>query len=217
MIRVLGALVALVGVLGAGVARADSQVWTRAGIVADVMGDVEVAVEQRTRFDASGIRLQGLLPQATIAYQPMWALELGAGYRFSYQRGRNDDMEFRHRYHVDAQARHDLRDLRLRYRLRLQERYRSRDGRLPTLRNRVGAGWRGLDPWVPRVTFSTFTRLGDDGERFQFHKWRLSARLRYDLSDQSIAGFYRLERSISRPEDPLLHILGLAYTYELDL
>jgi hypothetical protein len=196
---------------------AEVQLWTQLGVSRALGADVSLDLDQHLRFGDGVTELLGVMPQLELGYQPVSGLALGAGYRLGYERRRRGDMEVRHRFHVDGQARRDVGELRLRYRLRAQDRYRSRDGHLYSLRNRIGADWRGLGPWVPRLTLSAFHRLGGEGvERaMQFHKWRATARLRYDFDRRSVAGFYRLEVSRTHEGDPALHILGLVFQQEL--
>jgi hypothetical protein len=212
------ALLGLLGLLVLPVSSgAEVQLWSQAGVTRALGADISFDLDQHLRLGEGGTELVGVMPQLGLGYRPVSWLTLGAGYRLGYERRRRGDMEVRHRFHVDGQARQDVGELRLRYRLRAQDRYRSRDGHLYSLRNRVGADWRGFDRWVPRLTVSAFHRLGGEGvERaMQFHKWRATARLRYDFDRRSVAGFYRLEVSRTHEGDPALHILGLVFQQEL--
>ncbi len=201
----------------AGAARAEVQLWGEAGAGLEVMDDLEATAEASVRFDENVTRLAGLVPDIGLEYQPWWSLRVGGGYRLSYERRRRGDLELRHRAEFDTRARHDVGDVRLRHRVRFQSRYRPRDGHTPAVRNRVGVGWRGVEPWVPRITLESWHRLGverEDGEgggarAFHFHKWRLEARVRYDFGSRSVYPFYQLEVSRTHADDPPFHIFGL--------
>jgi hypothetical protein len=47
------------------------------------------------------------------------------------------------------------------------------------------------------------------------HKLRLTAGVGYELGDHQVELFYRVEIPQDDPTDPVLHILGLGYEYEL--
>lgn len=218
------ALAAILAVGGlARAAEAEVQLWTEAGVGTGLAGDVSAYVEQNIRFDEDVTRLTAVIPEIGVEYEPWWWLRVDGAYRYSYERRRRGDLEFRHRAHADVQARHDLGEWRLRHRVRFQNRYRGRDGHTPAVRNRAGLGLRALEPWVPRVTAETWHRLGVERDEdvgggtraFHFHKWRLEARVRYDFDPQAIAALYRLEVSRTHPGDPPFHIFGLSYFYEL--
>jgi hypothetical protein len=194
-------------------AAAETQIWTEAGVDAELGARVSVSFEQHLRFDQDLSRVAAVMPEAGIDYRPLDWLQLGAGYRLAYERRRRGDMELRHRLHLQTQVRGDAGAFRIRYRLRLQERIRSEDLR-HVVRNRLRVDYRGARPWTPLAAAELFHRLADE-DPFMLRKLRLTAGLRRDLGEARVGLYYHVEIPYDEPRDPFFHIFGIEVHYSL--
>jgi hypothetical protein len=205
-------------VLAAAPARAetDLQTWFEAGLGRRLGKRVDLSFEQHLRFDQDVSRLQAVMPELGLAYRLHKLVRFGLGYRFIYERDKDGVLVIRHRLHAEARPRYELGPVEISYRLRYQEQIRdaTADGLRHTLRNRLQVALEKTRPWIPAVAAETFHRLGD-GEAIRLRKLRLTAGVGYQLGDHEIELFYRVEILQDDPDDPIPHILGLGYEYEL--
>jgi hypothetical protein len=197
-------------------AETDLQTWLEAGVGRRLAKRVDLSFEGHLRFDQDVSRLQAVMPELGLSYRLHKALRLGLGYRFIYERDKNGVMAIRHRLQAEARPRFELGPVEVSYRLRYQGQIRDAiaDGLRHTLRNRLQVALGALRPWTPAIAAETFHRLGD-GEGIRLRKLRLTAGVGYQLGDHEIGLFYRVEILQEDPRDPIPHILGLAYEYEL--
>lgn len=200
----------------AGEARADVQLWTKAGVGHDLTDDVGVLGDLHLRFDEDVSRFQSLMPEVELRYGPAKWLRLGAGYRLQYTRDGDGDLVVRHRFHGDGSLRHDLGDVRLDYRLRFQEQVRpgANDPSRHTLRNRARVSYRGVKRWTPELGGELFHAI-DDGDTIHLDSYRLIVGVAYDRKDWEVGAFYGLEVPVADTTEPTIHILGLGYYREL--
>jgi hypothetical protein len=209
----------VVAVLAPSLARADSdaQLWLAAGASHDLTRRVAIELEQELRFDQDMSRVAAVLPELRAGVEVVSWLRLGGGYRFAYERDGSGDLVIRHRLDAEARPRVELGPVRLGYRLRFQEQLRGADGMdgfRHTLRNRVDARWRVARRLAPGASAEAFHSLGD-GEAIRLHKLRFTFGTAIDLDTHEVELFYRLELPRDDPDDPTLHIVGLAYAFAL--
>lgn len=197
-------------------ADADLQTWFEVGVSRQLHKRVDLSFEQHLRFDQDASRLQAVMPELALSYRLHKLVRFGLGYRFLYERDKDGVLVIRHRFHAEARPRYQLGPVEVSYRVRYQEQLRGpiADGLRHTLRNRLQVALETTRPWTPAVAAETFHRLGDR-EAIRFHKLRLTAGVGYELGDHQVELFYRVEIPQDDPTDPVLHILGLAYEYEL--
>ena len=210
MIRVVIALL-----LAAGKASADVELWTEVGVQRDVTRRIAITADQNTRFDSGGSRLSALIPEVAVRVRLQRWLRFATAYRFEYERDGDDDMVVRHRIDVGVRARAHAGPVRVSWETELQEQLRpeSRDHHRHVLRDAVELAWRGGD-WVPAASLAVFHRLGD-GETGTLDRVWLTARCARMLGSREAELFYRLELPRADPDDPTVHIVGLAFHSEL--
>lgn len=189
-------------------AESDSQLWTEAGISADLGKQTEISLTGQLRFDQQISRVAGVLPELSIERDLARWLELGAGYRFEYERNGDGDMVIRHRLVAEGGVQVEPGALKLGYRLRFQEQIRAGGALRHTVRNRLGLDVRRLKPFVPGGSVELFHGVGG-GDPATLKKIRVTLGTEYDLGKQELGFFYRLELPHDDPMDPVLHILML--------
>lgn len=209
--RVVCGIAALwVGGSTAALADTDAGVWLEAGVSAEVAPNLELGVSQHLRFDDNASRVSAVMPEVGIELELLDMFEIGAGYRYEYER-RGKDMEFEggHRIHVDGEVKGRLGVLRGGYRLRAQDRLGA-EGK-ERLRNRLGLEIAGLEP-RPGVTAESFHRL-EDGS-LVMDKARFTIGIEFEAWERDVQTFYRVDVPWDSMET-FLHIVGLEIQLEL--
>lgn len=189
-------------------AQSDAQVWTGAGVSADLGKRTDIAFSAELRFDQQISRLAGILPAVSIDRELTRWFQLGAGYRFEYERNGDGEMVIRHRVVADADVDVEAGRLDLGYRLRFQEQIRAGGELRHSVRNRLGFDVRKLKPFVPGASVEVFHELGG-GDPGSLKKVRVTLGTEYDFGKQELGLFYRFEVPQDDPMDPVLHILVL--------
>ena len=215
----LGLLCVLLLAPGTALAQTDVQLWTSASLRAELVEDFRLELTQHLRFDEDVSRVLSIMPELSASYDPAKPLRLSLGYRFIYEREQDRQLDDAHRLTFDARLRGDLDPIRISYRLRIQEVFEQKASGLEvrnTLRNRLGVSWDTDTPLTPEVSAEIYTRIGGDKAAL-FHKLRLTAGASYDIDDVELELFYRLELPIDQPLEPVLHIIGLGFRYDLSL
>lgn len=204
---------------GASSAQADeSQLWLSSGVALRMPADLDLVIEPQLRLDHDMSELATVMVDNELRFSPLKALRFAVGYRAEYERKDSDEYVVRHRLHIDVSPRLNLGPVRLAYRLRLQEQLRpgSKDGERTKLRNRLGVSYQRLGRWTPTIEGELFHYLGDLDE-CSLDLIRLTASLSYDFTRNHTAeSFYRMQIP-QNDQDPLEHILGLAYRLNLHL
>ena len=194
----------------------DVQLWTEAGLSADVAKRTTVTLDAGLRFDQDVSRLLGFLPELSVTQRLARWLRVGAGYRFEYERDRSGDLVVRHRFELAGRARLDLDPVRLEYRLQLQEAVRpsSNDQYRHTVRNRFDASYQDLGRWVPWASLELHHDLDRDGETFAYDKTWITAGLAVEQGRRELDVYYRAELPAD-PMEPTAHILGAGVHVDL--
>jgi hypothetical protein len=202
--------------LGPAAARAegDLQLWLEAGVAKKLDKRFAVGFEQHLRFDQDVSRLQAVMPEVSASYRAADPLRFAIAYRLLYERDGDGALVVRHRGHVEARVRHDVGPVELTYRLRFQEEIRPGDDPRHTLRNRLSIQLEETKPWLPTIAAETFHRLGDE-EAIELRKLRLTAAVVRTFGDHEAQLFYQVEILQADPLDPVPHILGAGYHYDL--
>lgn len=199
-------------------ARADDvESWLSAQLAIEPLDQLELHLEPRVSLSIDAPGLSGVLLEAGLEYRLLSWLELGTAYRAMYERDGDEALALRHRVQLDVQARLDLSKLRLAYRARLQGKFRpaSKNTSKATLRNRVSATYRGWKRWRPAMSVELFVRL-EDFDAFERDAVRFTVGLQRALSKaQALEVFYRVEALHADKDDPVLHVLGLSWSYDL--
>jgi hypothetical protein len=197
-------------------AETDGQLWLSAGVSWQLVKRVEVAFDQHLRFADDFSELDRIMPELTFGYRALDWLKLGAGYRFSRQRNNDDEWVYRHRLHVEARPALRWQRFGAEYRLRYQEQLRGIDaseGGRHTLRQRIKLRWAWSSDLTSYAAGEAFLALGgEDGTRITESEWTVGSSL--ELGDSELDLFYRLEVP-TYTDEPILHIIGLGYRYEL--
>lgn len=201
----------------AGLATADTQLWTEVGVRHDLSKKVTLTFDQHVRFDADVSRLGSAMPEPGIAYRVKKWLRTGAGYRFEYERNNNDELVSRHRVYAWARARKELGEIQLSYRLQLQEQWRpdANPVNRHTVRNRGDAAYTGLGAFVPGVSVESHHILNEEGNTIHLGKLRLTAGVEWEHDQLSVDVFYRLITGQYDATEPNGHVIGLGVHYEI--
>jgi len=213
-------LVSVLGALGfpasGASAQSDVQLWTRIGVRHRVHRSIRLELDQHLRLDEQLSRIGSVMTEVSAAYDPARWLRFGVGYRFILEQGDNG-FDTAHRIHVDARLRGVVGPLRVAYRVRFQEGLEDQLDGLDarhTIRNQLAVVWDTERAIEPEVSAEIYARAG--GKRgLWLTKWRLTVGGSYELDRSEIDFFYRLEMPIDDPEEPVLHIFGLGYSYSL--
>jgi hypothetical protein len=200
----------------AGHAETDRQLWLSAGVAWHPSKPIELAFDQHLRFAEDVSELDRVMPELTFGYRALAWLKLGAGYRFSRQRNNDDEWVYRHRLHAEARPSVRWQRFGAEYRLRYQEQLRGIDaseGGRHTLRQRVKLRYHWSSDFTSYAAGEAFLALGgEDGTRITETEWTLGLSLELGASELDL--FYRLELPTD-DDEPVLHIIGLGYSYEL--
>ena len=198
-------------------AESDVGLWLAASLDKKLGKRFDVSLEEEVRFDHDISRLEEFFTEASVTYRPHKLLRADLGLRVGYERNKAGVLERRLLGFAALRPRVRAGPIEISYRGRFQRESRGAfadDDWRNTLRNRITIALVKTDPWVPAVAAETFHRLGD-GETIQFQKLRLTAGIERGLGDHEVEVYYRLEVLQNDPEDPTLHIIGIAYHYEL--
>jgi hypothetical protein len=179
-------------------AETDGQLWLSAGVSWDASKRVELAFDQHLRFAEDFSELDRVMPE------------------LSRQRNNDDEWVYRHRLHAEARPGARWGRFAAEYRLRYQEQLRGIDaseGGRHTLRQRLKLRYGWSPDFTSYAAGEAFLALGgEDGTRITETEWTLGSSL--ELGDSELDLFYRLELPTDEDE-PVLHIIGLGYRYEL--
>ena len=198
-------------------AQDDGQLWLDAGLRYRPIRPLRITFEQRVRFDEDISRVESVIPQLVVSYDPIDFLRISLAYRFIWSRGGSGEFEDAHRLHLDARFRGEVDRVELSYRLRFQERLQGETDGLDarhTFRNRFGIAVDTDSPVTPSLSAEIFTRVGSD-PGVSLPKFRITIGLALDVDDHTVDVFYRFEAPIEDQSDPRLHILGVAYRFDL--
>ena len=197
--------IATVGLLAPAPAGADggTSLWLEAGVRAELHKRVDLDVSQHLRFDNDVSRVAAVMPEVGLSWDAFRFLELGAGYRYEYER---DDGELTggHRVNADLELEGELRPVSVGYRVRLQDQVAESGKR--RLRNRAQAELRLAKAWKSNVAGELFHDISDAQTVWQ--KTRFTAGLEVEVWERDVQTFYRIE--VPRDHmDPIEHIIGL--------
>lgn len=214
---VVFSVIALVAVAPAAPAVAETQLWTELALKHDLSKRWSLTFEQHLRFDADISRVGSIMPEPSVSYRVRKWFRVGGGYRLEYERNNDDELVARHRAYVFTRLRKDLGDVRLDHRLQLQEQWRPDANRVNrhTVRNRGEISYAGLGAITPVASVETHHILGEDGNTIHLGKVWVTAGVDWDHDRLGIGVFYRLVTGQYDPNDPDVHVLGLAVGYEI--
>ena len=196
--------------LAAPAARADVQLWSEAGVRAQLAKRTQLTFDQHLRFDADVSRVQSVMPEAGLHHRFEKWLRAGIGYRLEYERD-GTELVARHRGHIYGRARYKLGAFQLVYKLQYQESIRPDKNKLlkHVVRNRIELGYRATKRLEPAIGAEMFHRLGDETTARYERIW-LTAGVTYARKRWDADVFYRLEIS-GDAMTPDAHIIGLGF------
>jgi hypothetical protein len=185
------------------------ELWTEVGAMVEPVEDLELGWSNGFRFVDGAGQLDKWLNDLSVGYRFNKSIDAALGYRLTYRPYR-DTPCCRHRPHAQTTLRAKVGKLRGSMRVRFQTRFEvGKDPRF-VLRDRLKIAWRGHKVLRPYVSTEVFARFFDDPAFASFQTWRgtLGFQLRA-IEHVKLETYYRFELP-GDPEEPLLHIIGLA-------
>jgi hypothetical protein len=211
------AVVFSVTALAAAPAVADTQIWTELGLRHDLSKQVTLTFDQHVRFDNDVSRIGAAMPEPGISYRVTKWVRVGVGYRWEYERNKDDELVSRHRAFGWARGRRDISDVRLEYRLQLQEQWRpdANPVNRHTVRNRGDVSYQALGSIVPGASVESHHILGEEGNTIHLGKLWVTVGAEWEHDQISVDVFYRLITGQYDPSEPDGHVLGVGFHYEI--
>ncbi|MCA9581481.1 MAG: DUF2490 domain-containing protein [Myxococcales bacterium] len=194
----------------------DTRLWFEGGLRGEPIDDLDLSLDQLLRLenDVSEIGMVGLEPKVELRITK-W-MELGGGYRLSYEpRGPKKSRVF-HRFFGGPEFRLKLRPVTTRLRLRYQEdlRFAKKGTKAEhTARARLGFELDLDEEWAPYVDGEIWVALARGGVAAEEDRWRIKVGMQWELGQESWDVSYRVQGPFAGPG--LDHILGLDYRLEL--
>ena len=191
------------------------QVWTEAGIKADLPKHFELSLSEQLRvIPGQGVFAEELLTDLALSYSDWKHLELSLGYRYGLLELGGQDAGRTQRLHLDVDTDWKAGPVRLDGRVRYQRRAPWTDENPKhTLRLKVGVRPRVKWDAVPYASLEPWKRFGDPG----LQKLRGEVGVRYSQKHWGAKVYYRPEFPISDPSDPRNHIIGVSFSGAVDL
>ncbi len=210
-------LVAAVACVLAPPARADFQLWSEAGVSAEVREGLRLGFDQEVRMDRGASQLDVVRPAIWGSWRATGWLSLRLGYRYEIEPHFTKGKDYADGWHegwLDTTLRAKVDRVRLSVRLRYEEkagRPWTADGELVrsrSLRQRLELAWPVWRRLALEGSGELFLRLADpDG---LLDKWRASAGVALSLGPHELGIRYRFEQPFT-PGDERAHVLGLSY------
>ncbi len=200
-------------------AHADFQLWSEAGVSAEVSDGLRLGFDQELRLDHGASQLDLVRPSAWGSWRAARWLSLRLGYRYEIEPHFTKGADYADAWHegwIDATLRKKLDRLRLSLRLRLEEK-RGRpwdaDGELERshgARQRLELAW----PLGRRVSVEgsgeLFLKLADRDSLLD--KWRAGAGVSVELGAHELSLRYLFEQPLAAG-DETAHVLGISYQF----
>ena len=218
-VELLPALALAAAVCWPSPARAESELWLKAGVRHLITREWRVAFDQHLRWAGPVNELVRIMPELSGQYRPTKYLRFELGYRFSRQLEK-DEWEYRHRLHLDSSLKLDLGPLALKGRARLQNRSDGLDAGDENRTTLRPGAWVSVD--VDGLPFSLEPGLGaeafvfldhpKDGVEYQKLRLEVFAEAAFGPVETELS--YRMELPADE-DDPTVHIIGLSFGYDL--
>ena len=101
----------------------DTQLWMSTNVRTKIIKDWRVEYTQHLRFTDNISQTESIMPEFELRYKPIKPLSMKIGYRYIYERTKNDDFEPAHRYHIQLSTGKKFGSVKVGYRLRYQEKH----------------------------------------------------------------------------------------------
>ena len=191
-------------------AQTDTQLWMSTNVRKKVIKDWRVEYTQHLRFTDNISQVESIMPEFELRYKPIKPLSMKIGYRYIYERTKNDDFEPAHRYHFQVSTGKKFGSVKVGYRLRYQEKHEEDEFDFTNrLRNKVSLSIdtdTAVKPVLFAETFSDLKAIPIDSSKI-----RLGTGLEIDLPKKmSLSIDYLYQRDFLR-NDRVEHIARVNY------
>jgi len=193
-------------------------IWTSAGVRKD-FHKWKFELNEEFRFSDNVSTLGRYFTELSAGYDVTDWLSMGAGYRFTKDRDKDNAWRTLHRFIVDAEVSHEIKSVELSYRLR----YTNEDDFIAGgnddssfLRQKGEMEYHIRDSrWDPYFSGELYYQLPGKNSG-EFNKFRYTLGTKFSLNKKNrFSLFFSLQQefNVSKPDRDL--ITGLSYTYRL--
>ncbi len=196
---------------------ADFESWSSAVLNVKLSKSFTAGLEQGLRLSQNSSQLDQALTEVNFAYKFFKKVELGAAFRYIYDRSNTATFDNDFRYNLDASYKEKFDRLAIKFRLRYQNKNElglslsEGDENKPYVRLKLSSTY-NIKDWKldPKLSSELFR----SSESAQFDKVRFTVGTEYKIKKYGeIGAFYRMERELNIGLPKTTYIAGLKYTY----
>lgn len=104
-------------------ADSEGQLWLESSLRAKIAKKLRLEWSQHLRFDHNISSFQSVMPEIELRYKPIKMISIKLGYRYIYEKNKNDRFDPAHRYHIQLSTNKKIGMAKLSYRIRYQEKH----------------------------------------------------------------------------------------------
>jgi len=194
-------------------AQSNQFVWMRTSLRYKPIKPITLEATQHFRFAVTPNQIDSLNPELTLKYAPLKWFNLGIGYRYIYERTKNDDLEPAHRYHIQTAVDRNFGPTELSYRLRYQEKHEEDEYHYSSsIRSKLSIE---LDTDKDYTPFLLTEFFNDPRNEFYRSKYRIGVGSKIKIDKRHrLSVRYLYQKNADDGAIPE-HILDLEYQYRL--
>jgi len=179
-----------------------------------------VSLSQQVRLNQQLGNLNSYLTEASVGYNFLKWLSASANYRFTHRL--EPETNDKHRVYVIVGTEYQIDPIKIELgaRLRVEKEWTvDEPGVEDDLRPRLSAAYKNKKfPIEPSVSAELFYTKTPEETKFVFARYRLRAALDYPITKKHIiTGSYAYQSEEKKKSIDVIHIIGIAYTYKLNL